>query len=446
MALKLKLLLVRNLVDGERATFIISEEFRIMDKSKYDSIVKPFSYARQTPYLKLPEYASVEELIEEPKEVLISSAYYKSEWWYKYTADIIKMMMKGQKCGFIAFDYLIAIKHNIKTKNVILKEKGMMGAIMFQQEYLNLPFGSNESAYFPLELFKGARNIRKAFYPQKNVEYDAKRNPYDIKKVDGELRVVSVDVATRKGEGNDNTIISCTRLLPTNNGYHRDVCYMESHNGENTLIQALRIKQIFYDFSADYTVLDIQNAGIALYDMFGNITEDSERGIEYPAWTVFRYSGMEDKLYDELTERTLSLNAEPIIVAIAASAKINNDIAVSMRDKLKRGMISFLSSETDADEYLSRTKKDYTKYDEGGSARSWYLHPYAQMDILVNEMVALSMELVSGNIKLKEPTGGRKDRYTSVSYMNYFASTLDINILKEKKVDNFSSILNCVAY
>ena len=65
-----------NLVDGERATFIISEEFRIMDKEKYDSIVKPFAYARQAAYLKLDEYKDDQELIEEPKEMLISSAYY----------------------------------------------------------------------------------------------------------------------------------------------------------------------------------------------------------------------------------------------------------------------------------------------------------------------------------------------------------------------------------
>lgn len=417
-----------------------------MDKEKYDSIVKPFSYARQAPYLKLDEYKNEECLIEEPKEMLISSAYYKSEWWYEYTANIIKMMMRGKNCGFIAFDYLIAIKHKIKTKKLIIKEKETMDNITFQQEYLNIPFGSNENAYFPLELFKKTQNIKKAFYPQRNINYDSKRNPYDIKKIDGEIRIVSVDVATRKGQGNDNTIISCTRLLPMHYGYHRDVCYIESHNGENTLIQTLEIKRVFYDFNADYLVLDIQNAGIALYDMMGNITKDPERGTEYPAWTVLKHEGIDEKLYEELKERTLSLNAFEVIFTISATAKINNDIAVSMRDKLKRGMISFLISEMEADEYLSKTNKDFLKYNDEFSERAWYLHPYAQTNELINEMVSLSMELVNGNIKLKEPSGGRKDRYTSVSYMNYYASFLDLNILKEKKNNDISSILNCVVY
>ena len=180
--------------------------------------------------------------------------------------------------------------------------------------------------------------------------------------------------------------------------------------------------------------------------MMGNVTKDPERGIEYPAWTVIKHEAVEEKVYNELSERTLSLNAKPIIFAISASAKINNDIAVAMRDKLKRGMISFLITELDADEYLTKTNKDYLKYTDTFSERAWYLHPYTQTQELINEMVSLSMELVSGNIKLKEPTGGRKDRYTSVSYMNYIASYLDSNILKEKSSGDIEDILSCCVY
>lgn len=186
--------------------------------------------------------------------------------------------------------------------------------------------------------------------------------------------------------------------------------------------------------------------GIALYDMMGNVTKDPERGLEYPAWTVIKHEAVEEKVYQELADRTLSLSARPLIFAISASAKINNDIAVAMRDKLKRGMISFLITEMDADEYLTKTNKDYLKYTDSFSERAWYLHPYSQTNELINEMVSLSMELVNGNIKLKEPSGGRKDRYTSVSYMNYIASYLDNNILKERSSNNVSSILECCAY
>jgi len=63
---------------GHRATMTIGEEFRLMDKNNYDSIVKPFAIARQAPFMNLPEWSNIDP--EEPKEILISSAYHKGLW------------------------------------------------------------------------------------------------------------------------------------------------------------------------------------------------------------------------------------------------------------------------------------------------------------------------------------------------------------------------------
>jgi hypothetical protein len=237
----IKVVACRDSGKGERATFIIGEEFRIMVKSRYDEIVRPFAYARQTPYLKIPEFnykknpdnKNLKYLIEEPREVLISSAYYKGEWWYAETLAKIKMMLRGESAGFIAFDYLIAIEHNIKTENLIQRERETMDEITFQQEYENIPFGENENSYFKLDMFKNIRVIKKAFYPLRKDEIVGlkKINPHDIKRIDGEIRVISVDCSSRKNKNNDNTIITCIRLLPTNKGYIREFCYMESHQG-----------------------------------------------------------------------------------------------------------------------------------------------------------------------------------------------------------------------
>ena len=102
---------------GERATIIIGEEFRIMDKEKFDSIVRPFAYARQCGFMKKKEYEDLPP--EEPRTFLITSAYHKNLWWYGETMTNIKMMLEGENCGFIAFDYLTAIKHGVKTKKQI---------------------------------------------------------------------------------------------------------------------------------------------------------------------------------------------------------------------------------------------------------------------------------------------------------------------------------------
>jgi len=419
---------------GERSTFTIGEEFRIMDKQKFDSIVKPFAYARQTPYMKNPKYSSIKILIEEPRQVLISSAYHKGLWWYKETMTTIKMMLDGKDAGFIAFDYLIAIKHNIKTVKAIARDRTTMDEITFLEEYENIPWGENSNAYFKLDMFKKNRSLKKAFYPLRNDMLDKKKNPNDIKRTDGEIRIVSVDIATRKGSKNDNTIITCIRGLPTAKGYEREYVYQESHQGEHTGKQALRIKQVYHDFEADYIVLDLQQAGITIFERLATITKDEERGIEYEAFTVFEHKSLEKKLIEELQEKTLGVNAKQVIYPIMANSRLNNDIAVDFRDRLQRNMCNFLIDDNDAETYLSRYNKEFSN-SKDVNLNSWYLKPYIETALLINESINLEYSFSGGYVKLDTVGTARKDRYTSCSYGGYFISLLELELLKNADSD-----------
>jgi hypothetical protein len=426
---------------GERSTFTIGEEFRIMNKTKFDSIVKPFSYARQTPYLTDPKspYKDIKVLIEHPQRILISSAYHKCFWWYDETKETIKAMMEGKSAGFIAFDYLLAIKHNIKPKELIAEDRSTMDEITFLEEYENIPWGENADAYFKLDMFKKNRTIKRAFYPQKKNEFDIKKNPYDIRRSSGEIRVMFVDVAAKGGQRNDNTIIGCARLLPTQKGYKIEVVYMESHNGENTIIQSLRVKQIWYDFGAEYIVLDLQNVGVAIFDQLSMVTKDDERGIEYEAMTIMSHDSIPKETYIDCVQRTLSPNALPIIYPINGSAEINNDAARDFKERLRKSLISFLVDEVDAESYLTQKKtKGFIGTVDEVNDKLWYIHPYLQMTLAQNECVSLVLTFVGEKnlIKLKEPSGGRKDRYSALSYLNYFVSFLDKKILRQRNEKN----------
>jgi len=419
---------------GERSTFTIGEEFRIMDKQKFDSIVKPFAYARQTPYMKNPKYQDEKILVEEPRQILISSAYHKGLWWYKETLDTVKMMLNGKDSGFIAFDYLLAIKHNIKTKKAIAKDRSTMDEITFLEEYENIPWGENSNAYFKLDMFKKNRNLKKAFYPLRNDILDKKKNPNDIKRTEGEIRIVSVDIATRKGSNNDNTIITCIRALPTAKGYEREYVYLESHQGEHTGKQALRIKQIHHDFEADYIVLDLQQAGITVFERLATITKDEERGIEYDAFTVFEHKSLDKKLIEELQQKTLGVNAKQVIYPIMANSKLNNDIAVDFRDRLQRNMCSFLIDDSDAELYLSKHNKEYIN-SKDVNLHVWFLKPYIESVLLINESINLEYSFSGGYVKLDTIGTARKDRYTSCSYGGYFISLLELDLLKSTDDD-----------
>jgi hypothetical protein len=386
----------------------------------------------------LPEYSDYPE--EEPKKISISSAWFKTEWWFKDTIATIKLLLDGKNAGFFATDYLTCVKHGIKTKRQIETERAKSDPISFAMEYENIPSGQSGRAYYKLNMFK--RNIKKAFYPLRTDMYTAKKNIYSIPKIPDELRIVACDVATRANKMNDNSVFACIRLLPTHKGYQRQLVYMESSHGANTVLQALRAKDIFYDFGADFLVLDLAQAGISLFDTMSSITRNEERGIEYPAFTVMEALDIDDKVREELFNRTLAVNALPVVYPISGTLKLNSEMAVAFRNSLQKRMWEFLITDSEAEDYLIKTNKEYIETKDDMSLKTFLLHPYVQTNLFVSECINLEMQMLGGNIKLVEPTSMLKDRYTVIAYANWLVSQLDRDLLKEvDNQDDFQELL-----
>ena len=422
---------------GHRSNITVLEERRLIPNIIIDSIIRPFLVSRQPPYMKKPEYSQIAELREEPQEIIITSAHYKSAEWYPETKKFLKQMAEGDPdIKGIFLDYPISIKHGIKTKKQMVKEMATLDPITFLMEYGNIPYGSSANSFYRLGLFD--RNIKRAWRPITDDNYiTTKKNPYDITKLPDEQRIVSVDVAMRAGSTNDNTIISCARLRPSRKGWLTDICYIESHNGKNTALQSLRIKQISEEFQADVVVLDVANAGISLFDSLSSVTKDEVRGVEYPAYTVMLHDHIDQRVYDELHNRTLAQNAKECIFPIFASASLNSEIAVAFRTRLKKKLVNFLVDDNTEEEFLIKAgNKDILDPDDTG-IRAYLLQSHLQTSLLINECIALEMVMMNGNVKLVEPPGSRKDRYTSVSYLNYFVSLMDVELLKEKYTEDY---------
>jgi len=429
---------------GKRATFILYEEFRLIDKAVLDAVIRPFAYIRQTPYLKNSKYA---HLGEEPKEIFISSAYRKYLWWFDETKKNIINMLKGDKSGFIAIDINVAIRHNIKTVRQVKNEVSKMDEITALEEIWNIPYGENSDAYFKLQMFDRARTIKKAFYPQRAETYNFKKNPYNIKKVDGEIRLISCDVAQKAGKSNDLSASSCLRLMPTRMGYTIDLVYVETFSGVDSISQSIRIKQLYYAFDADILVLDVGTGGggLPMYDQLGQITTDPESGTEWPAWTIVQDATISNDNYEELSNRTLGVGAIQNIYPISATVKLNSLMAVQMRDKLQKRMFRFLVDEMSAEDYLIKSSYQKEFLDQNDpSAKSWFLAPYVQTSLLINECINLAMSVSIGNIKLAESPGNRKDRFSSLLYGTHYASILDQELLKECDYDSSREMMNLV--
>ena len=143
-------------------------------------------------------------------------------------------------------------------------------------EFLNLRIKENQHAFFTYELLQQNQNCKLPFFPRTAIDcLNGRKNPYDIPKQKGEIRLVACDMAFIENNNNDNSIFSCIRLLPettsykldstnetvVDNGYRRIVPYMEHTQGGETKVQAVRIRELYEDFQADYIVLDTRNAG-----------------------------------------------------------------------------------------------------------------------------------------------------------------------------------------
>lgn len=417
---------------GNRSNINIYEERRLIPKETIDSILQPFLVSRDMPFTKLPKYAGKTFYLEEPQSIIITSAYYKSYDWYPEAVKLIKKMASGSedvKCIFLNYNTLI--RSGIKTKKQMIRERALFeDPIAFDMEYGNIPYGESSLAFFKLNMFN--RNIKRAWRPIRDEQFLVKKsNEYNIPKTPTELRLVSVDVAMRAG--GDNTIITCARLFPGRKGYQTDFVYMESHNGKNTLSQSLRIKQICHEFDADAMVLDLAGVGISIFDSLSSVTKDETRGLEYKAYTVLNSKEIEDRVFIDLMDRTISKDAKPFIFPILATQQLNSAIAVNFKEMMNKKMINFLVDNNEAEDFLINSGNKDIINQEDLSLRAHVLNPHLQFTLAINEAISLNMDLVgaSGLVKLVAPDGGRKDRYSSMSYLAWYVSLLNKDLLKE---------------
>lgn len=433
---------------GYRATVMIYEEFRMIAKNIIDTVLSPFLFARQVPYLQYDEY---DDLLEEPKEVFISSAWYRSHWMWDTIKSFTKDMITKQTSAVIAMDYSIALRHKIKTRSFLEKERRKLDPVAWSIEYENQMISENTKAYFTYEMLNKNRVLKRAFYPRKDsdvLNHVRNKNPFHKQK--GEIRILSCDIASETGSRNDNSVFCCLRLLPESkeyktadssgdrieikHGYRRQLVYLETKKGGETTAQAIRIKQLFYDFEADYCVLDARYTGISIYDALAKHLYDEERNVEYTPWTC-----LNDK---EMASRIVIAGQEPVVYAIKASLEINSRIAVCMKNVLENRMIDLLVNHQEGVEEIQRIHQDYATADP--ETQVAYERPYLETVALINDMIALEYTVMNqtGTIRIEPKHGGRKDRYTSVSYGNYFADLLEKDLFTDSSEYKYLTLCN----
>ena len=208
---------------------------------------------------------------------------------------------------------------------------------------------------------------------------------------------------------------------------------MEEFHGVEPSKHDRCIKQLYTDFNVDYCVLDGRNAGISVYDTLAKVLYDEERNMEYKPWRC-----MND---EKVANRIQIAGAEEVVYIIKAQLETNSNIAETMRNSLNAGMIDLLISNTEAVDEIPNIFPEYAAADV--DTQLFFERPYLETVALINEMINLEYERgeQTGLIKIVNTTD-RKDRYTSVSYGNYFAQMLEHDLLSDSSEYEYVPLYN----
>lgn len=236
----------------------------------------------------------------------------------------------------------------------------------------------------------------------------------------GEIRLLSVDVAlmSSRRNNNDATSIFINQLMPTKSGrYTNNIVYCDVNEGWHTGDEALLVRRLYDEYQCDYIVLDANGVGLGVFDALVRDISDPETGEIYPALSCCNDP--------EMAMRCKSQGAEKVIWSVKASAQMNSDCAVLLREGFRSGKIRLLVNEYDAEELLGECP-GFTKLSDLDKMK--LLLPYVNTTLLIDELVRLRHEESGGRIKIQEGSGMRKDRYSSLSYSYYVATQLEAKL------------------
>jgi hypothetical protein len=401
-----------------RAHICVYDEFRIIDINILTRVLRRFlGTPRQPGYLKKQQYKHLQE---RNQEIYLSSAWFKSNWSWARFQSFFKMFTKGKKYFVCGLPYQLSVQEGLLMKEQVIDEmqEEDFDNLSWEMEMECMFFGESEKAYFKYDDLNKSRNLTKPFLPMTDVEYisnkgEKKKHKFYKPKRPDELRILGVDCALMGGRQNDASVYTFIRCIPNGDEYIKSIEYIEAVEGQHTTLQALRLKQLFYDLDCDFCVMDTAGNAIGIYDEITKITFDTSRGIEYPAWCAMNDDKMQERAYDK--------NAVPIIFSIkvagATAGQVGHEMNTYVKKQFEKNKIKLLCSEIEGKDYIS-DNKDSLKLDSDETAR--FIATYFQTTKLIHEMINLEMETKGGYIKLTEPSGQRKDRWSSLSYALYF--------------------------
>lgn len=413
-----------------RAHVVVLDEFRMIDPDIIAQVLKKFLIVPRWPgYLDKPEY---KDYPTEPlQEIYASSCWYESSWAFKKSQGYCVNMMDPKRDYFIcALPYQTAIREGLLSRNQVENEmsEADFSELSFRMEMEALWLGSGDDSLFKFEDIEKCRQNNYPWLPNGHAETVTGKQVHIPVKQPDEKRIMSVDIALMASKKRDNDAASIfinSNTPARGNRTQRlsTIVYTENMEGVRSDDLALRVRKLFDQYACDYLVIDAKGNGLPIVDLLMAEIIDRETGIVYPALGCLNN--------DEIAERCADKSAPKVIWAMMGNERLNSDCAITLRESFRNGSLRLLRSEYGVDEILEKVP-GYSKLSP--EQKNVFKMPYIHTTLLVNELVNLQTEqkLSTGTIKVKEKSGMRKDRYSSLSYNIYVAKEVERQLAKPK--------------
>ena len=465
---------------GKRCQVLILDEFIGMDKSIIDDVLAKFLTEPRYPlYKNINKYKDFKSG-ETNRKIYLSSINTSTEWSYEEFLAFNKMIERGDSNYYtISIPYQFGISGGMINKGYIQSEVNnpTTDISKFRSEMECIPLGEGDSALFRYENLNKRRVLNDALYPMtdeeyfiarqsiKNGEYSTAdelqrvirtRYKYYQPKMEGDVRIISADIASVGGVRNDDSAYIVYRLFPervsrTNYetgkeevqlDYIKQVSHIEVNHGMRIDDQALRLKQLFYDLECDYIVLDAMSIGGGVYDICAKRTFDVVRNKFYPAWCAM--NGDED-----MRGRVMDENAEDILFSMKTagrnSGRMHQEMLTMTTLGLDRDKICFLKTVADSYDELDE-KYNYRFLKDNADPRfceeaKRLASPFEKTSTLIQQAISTKkIEQKSGmGIMIKEAKStDKKDILMSFLYGMYLINMLERELVFEEKTVDYS--------
>ena len=170
--------------------------------------------------------------------------------------------------------------------------------------------------------------------------------------------------------------------------------------------------------------------GIGVFDFIIKDQYDPETGKVYKAMTCIND--------EDMAMRCKVKDPNKVVWSVKASNKFNNEICILLRNGIQNGKIGLLIDETECDDQIVKYLKKFKSFSD--TEKALIKNPYVQTTLAIYELIKLEHEVKNNEIRVREVSGMRKDRYSSMAYNYWCACQIELGL--KPKAQSTQALLN----